>query len=152
MKTGSLNAERYGISQEFGDNPEYYASYGYKGHPGVDTPQKKNQPVYVEEGGRVTGVYPLAGTAGNMVTIKTVRKIPTQGEWRYLHLTSFKVKVGQKVKRGDVVGLAGNTGDSQGVHNHMDYRPTVPGTNVSLFPLNGYKGRRNPISRLSKYK
>jgi murein DD-endopeptidase MepM/ murein hydrolase activator NlpD len=44
----------------------------------------------------------------------------TAGLWAgYCHLSKVKVKVGQKIKRGEVVGLAGNTGRSTAPHLHL---------------------------------
>lgn len=57
-------------------------------------------------------------TAGNYVRIKHESGIYS----RYLHLVkgSVKVKVGQKVKAGTVLGTEGNTGYSYGTHLHFD--------------------------------
>jgi len=50
----------------------------------------------------------------------------------YGHLKKIMVKPGQKVKRGDVIGLLGNTGQSTGPHVH--YEVQLNGTPVN--PLN----------------
>lgn len=40
----------------------------------------------------------------------------------YLHLSKFLVKAGQKVKRGDVIGLVGKSGKALGPHLHYEVR------------------------------
>ena len=72
--------------------------------------------VYVQEG--VPGYDDEVYTAGNYVRIKHESGVYS----RYLHLVngSVKVKVGQKVKAGAVLGTEGNTGYSMGTHLHFD--------------------------------
>ena len=57
-------------------------------------------------------------TAGNFVRIKHESGVYS----RYLHLVknSIKVKVGQKIKAGALLGMEGNTGYSYGTHLHFD--------------------------------
>jgi murein DD-endopeptidase MepM/ murein hydrolase activator NlpD len=49
----------------------------------------------------------------------------------YLHLSKFLVRPGQKVKRGDVIGLVGKTGKALGPHLHYEVR-------VNNRPVNPY--------------
>ena len=72
--------------------------------------------VYVQDG--VPGYDDEVYTAGNFVRIKHESGVYS----RYLHLVngSVKVKVGQKVKAGAVLGTEGNTGYSMGTHLHFD--------------------------------
>jgi murein DD-endopeptidase MepM/ murein hydrolase activator NlpD len=55
-------------------------------------------------------------------------------ETYYAHLSKIKVKSGQKVKRGDVIGLVGNSGTSTAPHLH--YEVSKNGTKVN--PQNYY--------------
>jgi murein DD-endopeptidase MepM/ murein hydrolase activator NlpD len=50
----------------------------------------------------------------------------------YLHLSKFLVKSGQKIKRGDVIGLVGKTGKARGPHLHYEVRVN----NKPVNPLN----------------
>ena len=40
----------------------------------------------------------------------------------YLHLSEFKVKEGDQVKRGEIIGLSGGTGRATGPHLHVAVR------------------------------
>ncbi len=72
--------------------------------------------IAVQDG--VDGFDDKVYTAGNYVRIKHESGVYS----RYLHLVkgSVKVKVGQKVKAGTVLGTEGNTGYSYGTHLHFD--------------------------------
>lgn len=43
---------------------------------------------------------------------------------RSAHLSEWRVSDGQRVRRGDLLGLSGNTGNSTGPHLHIDLQAT----------------------------
>lgn len=104
--------------------------------------------VYVQDG--VPGYDDEVYTAGNFVRIKHESGVYS----RYLHLVngSVKVKVGQKVKAGTVLGTEGNTGYSMGTHLHFDindgngYVDPLP---YLLGEKSFYKEKANQIAKIS---
>lgn len=96
-------------------------------HKGVDLTGDTTTPIYAVADGKVTqagfgGVGCSADQCGNWVSIAhegTVGgKTPITSS--YLHLSSYTVNVGDEVKRGQQVGFMGTTGNSTGVHLHME--------------------------------
>ena len=53
----------------------------------------------------------------------------------YGHLSRVLVKPGQRVKRGDVIGLVGNTGKSTAPHLHYEVRVYGRAVNPLLYIL-----------------
>ena len=86
-------------------------------HPGLDISADTGDPVYATADGKVTNAA-MAGNYGNLVIIDHGFGIET----RYGHLSAFKVRDGQMVKRGDLLGLVGATGRTTGSHLHYEVR------------------------------
>jgi murein DD-endopeptidase MepM/ murein hydrolase activator NlpD len=86
-------------------------------HPGLDISADKGDPVYSTANGKVVNAS-AAGNYGNLVIVDHGYGLET----RYGHLSAFKVKVGQEVKRGDLIGLVGSTGRATGAHLHYEVR------------------------------
>lgn len=96
-------------------------------HSGLDIGGNRGDPVYATADGVVTlseQKYPH----GNNIMIDHGRGIET----RYLHLNERLVQVGDKVKKGQLIGKLGNTGRSTGPHLH--YEVIVNGTHVDPMP------------------
>lgn len=133
-------------TQLFGERPEVYSRFGYKGHNGIDyRTTVKGQKVagqvpfrapldgvVLEIGFQKTGYghFIRLGHGGNSQTV-------------YGHNSSIEpLKVGDKVKQGQKLGVTGNTGFSTGAHLHFGIRPN--GFDVK----NGYGGYVDPFPYL----
>jgi len=86
-------------------------------HLGLDFRVPAGTPVAAMNSGTVLLARPLY-FEGNFVVIDHGQGLLTL----YLHLSEFKVKEGDPVKRGDVIGLSGGTGRATGPHLHVAVR------------------------------
>ncbi len=86
-----------------------------KMHPGIDFTAPQGTPIYATGDGVITTAGGGTGT-GNHVIINHGYGYET----KYLHLVRIKVRGGQQVKRGEVIGWVGNTGASTGPHLHYE--------------------------------
>ena len=86
-------------------------------HQGVDLPLATGTPVHAAFDGEVR-VSRYAGEYGNLVVIRHQNGLETF----YGHLSERKVKSGDWVHAGDVIGLGGSTGRSTGPHLHFETR------------------------------
>lgn len=111
------------ITQQFGgtafskNNPQIY---GRAYHPGIDFGTPIGTKVKSVEGGIVKGfdntdAYPGCNAWGKWILIEHDNGLSSL----YAHLSSILVSRGQRVERGQVIALSGNTGISTGPHLHL---------------------------------
>ncbi len=86
-------------------------------HSGIDFRFAPGEKVRATAPGKVIAAG-WTGGYGNMVEVDHGNGIST----RYGHMSEIRVKVGDKVDRTDVIGLAGSTGRSTGTHLHYEVR------------------------------
>ena len=153
------------LIQKFGENPEYYSKNipGLKAHNGWDIWGAYNQKVRATHDGEVVyaGVDSKEGWGVVLRTIETfdypiINETGVYFKTIYWHLIKeIPVKVGQKVKAGDVIGYADNTGFSSGDHLHFALKPQEKGENDwtwwNIENANGYFGAIDPAPYWNNY-
>jgi len=103
------------ISMAFGPNMHPLNNQWYI-HKGIDfSTYRSGDPVMATASGQIVNVG-FDSNYGNFVIIKHNHGIYT----RYAHLSNYRVKKGQLVEQGFVIGYVGNTGISTGPHLHYE--------------------------------
>jgi len=98
-------------------------------HPGIDLAGPMGTPVYATADGIVGRSEWNSGGYGNLVEIDHGQGIQT----RYGHLSQRIAQPGQRIHRGDLIGLMGSTGRSTGSHLHYEVR--IDGRAVNPVPF-----------------
>ena len=105
-------------------NPYVSSYYGMRKHPikkknkfhsGIDLVARKSTPVYAAADGTVMHVDYMK-SYGNTLVVKHSHKFKT----RYAHLKTLNVKKGDRVLKGQKVGIQGKTGHATGEHLHFE--------------------------------
>jgi murein DD-endopeptidase MepM/ murein hydrolase activator NlpD len=122
------------------DLNEISDQYGWRKHPvkkkwifheGVDITAKKKTAILATADGVVIKKVKTKYGYGNMVVIDHNNGYKTL----YAHMLAFNVRIGDTVKRGDIIGFMGATGLTTGVHLHyeviLNNKPINP--NVVLY-------------------
>lgn len=109
-------------------------------HTGVDYAAPKGTPVMTIGDGTVTSIK-YEGAGGNTVRIRHNSVYSTA----YLHLSGYAkgLKVGQRVRQGQVIGYVGSTGRSTGPH--LDFRVWKNGS-----PINPIKMQSPPAEPIKQ--
>jgi murein DD-endopeptidase MepM/ murein hydrolase activator NlpD len=85
-------------------------------HEGIDFTAAIGTPIYVTGDGVVTEAEINRGGYGMCIKVNHGYSYETF----YAHMSRMKVKVGQKVKRGEIIGYVGNSGKSTAPHLHYE--------------------------------
>ena len=94
-----------------------YGARGGRMHSGVDLKTKPSDPIYAAFDGVVTMSQVYSGY-GNCVVLRHANGLETL----YSHNVKNLVKVGDRVKAGDVIALTGRTGRATTEHLHFETR------------------------------
>ena len=88
-------------------------------HTGVDFAVPVGTPVLAVADGKIENA-----SWGKSYGKQIVQKV--EGGWViYAHLNALRVKPGAKVKKGQIIGESGNTGNSTGPHLHFELRDKI---------------------------
>lgn len=90
---------------------------GGRTHRGIDLAVPRGTPVKATASGATSFSGPL-GNYGNFILLRHARDIETA----YGHLDRLLVRTGERVRRGQVIGTVGATGNATGPHLHYEVR------------------------------
>ncbi|MEH6406345.1 MAG: M23 family metallopeptidase [Leeuwenhoekiella sp.] len=107
-----------------------------KMHWGMDFTAPRGTPVYATGDGKIIRADNQSTGYGNHIRIDHGYGYVSL----YAHLYKYNVRVGQKVKRGDLIGFVGSTGRSEGPHVHYE----VFKDDERINPINFYYGNLSP--------
>jgi murein DD-endopeptidase MepM/ murein hydrolase activator NlpD len=128
--TPSIWPLRGAVTSDFGTRADPFNHEAGTAHSGLDVHGQLGAPVVAPSDGTVVFAA-LEGGYGNVVVIDHGHGIKT----RYGHLSAFKVKPGQKVRRGEQIAAVGSTGHSTGPHLHYEVRVNGVAQNPRKFIL-----------------
>jgi murein DD-endopeptidase MepM/ murein hydrolase activator NlpD len=96
---------------------KHWKATGY--HTGVDFAMPTGTPVLAVADGKIENA-----NWGKSYGLQVVEKV--EGGWViYAHLNAVRVKPGAMVKKGQIIGEVGSTGNSTGPHLHFEMRNNI---------------------------
>lgn len=115
-----IAAQKAPFASPLKDSFRFTSGFGYRWgrlHAGTDFAAPHGTPIYSTADGTIVFAGWSSGY-GRLIKIQHEFGIET----RYAHLSKIRVKVGQRVSRGQRIGDMGNTGRSTGTHLHYEVR------------------------------
>ena len=103
------------------------SSYGMRFHPiykrwalhdGTDFGAACGTPIHAAAGGEVIATYYNTGYGNRVIVDNGFHRGVGLGT-AYNHLSAYSTQVGERVKRGEIIGYVGSTGFSTGCHLHF---------------------------------
>lgn len=113
-----LSNDSFWISSEFGKRKNPFSGE-LKNHNGIDMAAAEGTPVYTVKDGAVAVVIENDSVFGNYIILSHDLGKTTSV---YAHLKSIEVEQYQSVKKGDLIGYVGQTGEATGPHLHFEIR------------------------------
>ena len=107
----------YPITLDFGDTFEPLYTHESP-HPGVDYGCPVGTPILASDDGYVSMVRDQPNGYGKYIMVAHKDGYQTL----YAHLSVLGARIGQAVKKGDVIGYSGTSGNSTGPHLHFEMR------------------------------
>lgn len=140
------------VTQEFGAKTGPHRTYA-SGHSGTDFRARTPLPTYAMSDGIVKGVGDTdlacpGASFGKWVFVEFNNGLSAT----YGHLSFIRVKEGQKVNRGEVLGYTGGTGRVTGPHLHVSLY-VADAVKVETLPSKSCPGRilKQPIAPINAY-
>lgn len=131
------------ITFKFGASPDWYIKVTGYPHNGVDFGCPKGSAILACDDGRILYADNVPDSDGLGINIGH-----DWGLSQYWHLSKLTARYGQEVKKGDCIGLSGDTGWATGPHLHFGIKvkeDTVPGMKGWTDPLKYFIGSPVPI-------
>ena len=123
-------------------NIKLFSGFGMRLHPihkirkmhwGIDFSAPKGTPIYATGDGKVISVKQRKSGYGNHVIISHGFGYKSL----YAHMHKISVKVGEKIKKGEVIGSIGSTGTSTAPHLHYEVIQNGKKVNPIHFCIDG---------------
>ena len=151
-----LNSEKVSITSNYGNREYYYQGKLVKDfHSGIDLIPRpcNNNEILAFADGVVTGVQKTGVQYGTGCYVRLKHDNGFYTLYYHLKSNSIVVNKGDKVKKGQKLGIIGTTGISTGVHLHFQIDKGTSNTSINPYDylFNGKEFIKEETNSLDKY-